>query len=1467
LEQVDEMERMTVLDVQGMTCQSCVKNIETNIRKEPGVIAIKVLLESNEAHITYSPTETSPPILAEKIDDMGFPAKIKDVSPTSDGTGISSLTEIVINIDGMSSMNNTMAVQNSISAIDGIDTVRVSLAQKQAYVRYNSGKISPIGLMEKINELGFEAYLDKKKSNCLIAKIKVEGMTCQNCANTIEAFISKKDGVEDIRVSLEDKEAFIIYNPGETNPVALRAAIDDMGFKASLPRESSVEMGFDHLAKKAASSPSNEMETIIDVEGMVCGSCVRNIEGSVKDQPGVLSVSVSLEKSNATVKFDPSKTDAAKIADFIDDMGFDAKVSTTQSILSVPHTQKCTLSIKGMTCNSCVKTIEGTLAKHPGVKSVKVSLQEETGSIVYYDDKTTPKMLAEAIDDMGFEAGVQEDLGGSMKSVTFTPSPSLGSQLLEVDSKKGNVRYKPGTNEEEEFDKCFLKVTGMTCASCVASIEKNLVKVEGIKSVLVALMAQKAEVKYNAEYILPSQIANEVNNLGFHASVMENETLGQGTVEINITGMTCASCVHLIESNLKKRPGIISASVALSTQKGKFVYDTEQMGPRTILEVIKDLGFGATLFTDHDSNASRYDHREDIKRWRTSFLFSLIFGVPAMVVMIVFMFAPLKEDDSHGGGHMNMTNGTMNGTTTPAYKKSGGHGNQIMLIPGLSVDNLIMFILATPVQFFGGRYFYVQAYKALKHRSANMDLLVVLATTISYSYSVLVVLAAIGLQEPFSPVTFFETTPMLMVFISLGRWLEHIAKGKTSEALAKLMSLQASEALIVELDKEGNPVSEKLIEVDLVQRGDILKVVPGEKVPVDGKVIQGSSTCDEAVITGEAMPVVKNVGSSVIGGSINQHGLILVEATHVGAETTLSQIVKLVEEAQTSKAPIQAVADKIAGYFVPVVVGLSSLTLMAWVIVGYIDITRIDKNFVEGGEVTRHELIFQKAFQFAITVLSIACPCALGLATPTAVMVGTGVGATNGILIKGGEPLETTHKIQAVVFDKTGTVTHGVPRVARVAMFVEDKVCSFVNLLAIAGTAEASSEHPIASAIVKYVKQTLKTENLGKVSDFQAVPGCGLKCTVSNVETLLNTLDMEGVNNRKNLMGSVRVKIDNVMFDDDAQPLEIEDVSIMAGAGASRPYAVLIGNREWMNRNGLTVTDKMDSTMAEHEDQGHTAVLCAIDGEVIAMLAVADTVKQEAHLAISTLKEMGLKVILLTGDNQKTARAIARQIGIDKVFAEVLPSHKVKKIKQLQKEGLVVAMVGDGVNDSPALAQADVGIAIGTGTDVAVEAADIVLIKNDLLDVTAAIKLSKATVRRIQINFFAASVYNIVGIPIAAGIFTPFGVSLMPWMASAAMAASSVSVVLSSLLLKLFKKPTKEKLLTNSYWQRYYRDKDVDNISIHRGVEDLSRDNSRQGSLLSRLSGKKKPQSLDHASLLEAAQNSDEEMENDVQFK
>ncbi|XP_051882485.1 copper-transporting ATPase 2-like [Pristis pectinata] len=1009
-------------------------------------------------------------------------------------------------------------------------------------------------------------------------------------------------------------------------------------------------------------------------------------------------------------------------------------------------TNAVVISVGGIICN-CVPSKSETFQRKDAQLN-KISPFKGQGTINFNPTLTNSEKLRSATDAMGSIASVHESSSHSNptknEQSTERKNQTLPSNDYVLEFLPSKTRSNKQNNEEHvATGKCFLQITGMTCASCVANIERNLQKEEGIHSVLVALMAGKAEVKYNPDIIQPTAIAEFIKTLGFGANVIEG-TSSVGNLELNVTGMRCTSCVHNIESKLKRVDGILHVSVNFATKKAHIKLDPELLGPRDVIRIIEGLGYSASVVKRH-SAVHNLDHKEEIKQWRKSFLFSLVFGIPVFGLMIYVMVMDNNYSDSM------------------ALEQN--------IIPGLSILNLVFFVLCTPVQFIGGWYFYVQTYKSLKHKTANMDVLIVLATTVAYLYSCIILIVAIVEKTEQSPVTFFDTPPMLFVFIALGRWLEHVAKSKTSEALSKLLSLQATEATVVALGPGNSILGEEQVAVDLVQRGDIIKIVPGGKFPVDGKVVEGSSMADESLITGEPMPVVKRVGGIVIAGSINAQGTLLIQATHVGSDTTLSQIVKLVEEAQTSKAPIQQLADKLSGYFIPFIVVMSLITLTVWIIIGFVNFDIMKKNLAGYNKnISEAELIVRFAFKTSITVLSIACPCALGLAVPTAVMVGTGIGAQNGILIKGGEPLEMAHKINMVMFDKTGTITHGVPKVMRVGILRDVAELQLKKLLAVVGTAESSSEHPLGNAVTKYCKEELGTDVLGYCMDFQSVPGCGISCKVTNIETVLMKSELSSDKNQKqnNLLPFV-------------------------GAVTARVYTVLIGNREWMTRNGLHVGSDFDKAMADHEIKGQTAVLFAVDGTLCGIIVIADTVKPEAAMAVSILQNMGVDVVLLTGDNPKTAAAVATQVGIKKVFAEVLPSQKVAKVQEFQDQGKTIAMVGDGINDSPVLAKADVGIAIGSGTDVAIETADVVLMRSNLLDVVASINLSKKTVLRIRINFIFALIYNLVGIPIAAGVFLPLGLVLQPWMGSAAMAASSVSVVVSSLLLKLYRKPNIEK--------------------------------------------------------------------------
>eukprot|EP00096_Caligus_rogercresseyi_P013119 TRINITY_DN5780_c0_g1_i1.p1 TRINITY_DN5780_c0_g1~~TRINITY_DN5780_c0_g1_i1.p1 ORF type:complete len:1066 (+),score=205.37 TRINITY_DN5780_c0_g1_i1:33-3230(+) len=968
-------------------------------------------------------------------------------------------------------------------------------------------------------------------------------------------------------------------------------------------------------------------------------------------------------------------------------------------------------------------------------------------------------------------------------------------------SKESKAQIASTKNFDAKTDKCFLAISGMTCASCVAAIEKHVKKIPGVSNILVALLAAKAEVEYDPFLVQPNEIADSITDLGFESKVLGGAS-GNGKLDVRIRGMTCSSCVYLIESNIKKLEGVESVVVALSTELGKIKFEPSVTGPRSIIEAINGLGFNAEVFNRQNelrnATAEYLNHEKEIRKWRNTFIISLFFGLPCMIVMFYSMV--IMGNDEHV------------------------HTDSCCVVPGLSMENLLLFLLSTPVQFIGGRHFYIAAFKALKHGAANMDVLIMLATTISYAYSVCTLLASMIMQEKSSPMTFFDTPPMLLVFVSLGRWLEHIAKAKTSDALSKLISLKATDAVMVTLGDNFQIMSEQQIDVDLVHRGDILKVVPGSKIPVDGRVLHGHSHCDESLITGESMPVEKTIGSLVIGGSINQNGLLLVSATHVGDDCALSQIVRLVEEAQTSKAPIQKLADRVAGYFVPIVVTSSLLTLTTWAIIGYVDPSLLPVSKMEKEGFSAEEITWQYAFRMALTVLAIACPCSLGIATPTAVMVGTGIGAKNGILIKGAEPLENAHKVTTVVFDKTGTITHGQSSVAKFVLLVSESFMSLPKIMYFLGAAESGSEHPLALAVVKFAKSFLAVDEIKVgIKDFSATVGCGLRVVIklpddfdetsltkstnyTNLQNILKDAKKKGYLAGTELDASIaRQSGHEISNNSTTKTLPLIDVgqdsdSVYQVQESFTESTVLIGNRKWIReKNFIDIPEDLEMKLLKQEQLGHTAILAAINGTLVGMLGIADTVKPEAHLTVYTLKKMGLNVILLTGDNRKTATTIARQVGISSVFAEVLPSHKVSKIKKLQDKGHKVAMVGDGINDSPALAQADIGIAIASGTDVAVEAADVVLIRNDLLDVVACLHLSKKTVKRIWINFTFASVYNLIGIPLAAGVFSPIGLKLQPWMGSAAMALSSVSVVCSSLLLKLYRKPSRANLETIEY--------------------------------------------------------------------
>ncbi|KAF8009185.1 hypothetical protein BT93_J0235 [Corymbia citriodora subsp. variegata] len=855
---------------------------------------------------------------------------------------------------------------------------------------------------------------------------------------------------------------------------------------------------------------------------------------------------------------------------------------------------------------------------------------------------------------------------------------------------------------EQDIVVCRLRIKGMTCTSCSESVERALSMVDGVKKAVVGLALEEAKVHYDENITNTNRIIEAVEDAGFGADLI---TTGNdlNKVHLKLEGVNCPGDAAVIQTTIESAEGVNEVEMDLAEEKVVIAYDPDLTGPRSLIRCIKEASHGSKSY-----NASLYiaprrresEQQEEVRMYRNQFLLSCLFSAPVFVFsMVLPMLHPY------------------------------GNWLEYKVYDMLSIGMLLRWILCTPVQFVIGRRFYVGAYHALRRKSANMDVLVALGANAAYFYSVYIMIKALT-SDKFEGQDFFETSSMLISFILLGKYLEIVAKGKTSDALAKLTDLAPDTACLVKLDNDGSVISEEEISTQLIQRNDVFKILPGSKVPVDGIVITGQSHVNESMITGEATPVAKRPGDKVIGGTMNENGCLLVKATHVGSETALSQIVQLVEAAQLARAPVQKLADRISRFFVPTVVVVAFFTWLGWFIPGLIGLYPkwwIPKA-MDG---------FELALQFGISVLVVACPCALGLATPTAVMVATGKGASQGVLIKGGDALEKAHKVKTVVFDKTGTLTIGKPAVVSAVLFSSYSMEEFCDL---ATAAEVNSEHPIAKAVMEHTKRLRRkfgasTDHNAKVKDFEVHPGAGVS-------------------------GRVGEKV------------------------------VLVGNRKLMQASNVPIGCEVQDYISENEQMARSCVLVAIDGKIAGAFAVTDPVKPEAGRVISFLHSMGISSIMVTGDNWATAMAISKQVGIQKVFAETDPIGKADRIKDLQTRGTIVAMVGDGINDSPALVAADVGMAIGAGTDVAIEAADIVLIKSNLEDVITAIHLSRKTMSRIRLNYVWALGYNVLGVPIAAGILFPFtGIRLPPWLAGACMAASSLSVVCSSLLLQSYKKP------------------------------------------------------------------------------
>lgn len=884
--------------------------------------------------------------------------------------------------------------------------------------------------------------------------------------------------------------------------------------------------------------------------------------------------------------------------------------------------------------------------------------------------------VTEALKGVEGVAKVSVDLKGGKAAIEYYEKKFDIGKAREAIEKAG---YSVGLGKGEKTsatEKSEIRIGGMHCASCAANIEKAVGKLAGVCKVSANFSAGSASVEYDPSLVGRNAIEGAVESSGY--SVIRD------SVVLKVSGMTCANCAANIERAIGRLGGVSNVAVNFPTESASVSYDSNSISIADIKKAIEEIGYRADEKMEGEEATDREarQRQEEIEMQRNNLILSAGLGILVML---------------------------------GSYRMYWGLD---MILPEILGNNYVLLLLTTPVVLGPGRQFFVGTYKGLKHGFTDMNLL--MATGIGAAY-------LIGMVNTLFPdaglggkhLIFFETAAMLTTFIVLGRYLEALTRGKTSEAIRKLMGLKAKNATVV---REGNEIS---IPIDDVVAGDIVRVKPGERIPVDGIVIDGYSSVDESMITGESMPAEKKSGDEVIGATINNTGTLKFRATRVGKDTALSQIIRLVEDAQSSKPPIQKLADKVAGHFIVGVHILALVVFLFWFFFGYDSFFTQSARFVLSPASLGGVGHFSFALLLSISVLVISCPCAIGLATPSAVMAGTGKAADYGILIKGGEALELAQKIDVIIFDKTGTLTKGKPSLTDVvsAGMPEEDVLMF------AASAEKASEHPLGDAIVKGAESRgiIATD----VESFNAMPGKGVSAEVGGKQ-------------------------------------------------------ILLGNRKLMEENGID-TKRLENWMSKLEDEGKTAMLLAVNGSLDGIVAVSDTLKEHSKEAVESLSRMGIEVAMITGDNRRTAKAVGERLGIKNVLSEVLPEGKAEEVKKLQETGKIVAMVGDGINDAPALAQADVGIAIGSGTDIAKETGKIILIKEDLRDVVTAIEISRKTIGKIKENLFWAFAYNIVGIPIGAGVLYPlFGLLISPELAALFMAMSSVSVTMNTLRLRSY---------------------------------------------------------------------------------
>ncbi|KAL9558401.1 hypothetical protein MBANPS3_000901 [Mucor bainieri] len=1400
------------------------------------------------------------------------------------------------------------------------------------------------------------------------AVFSLSGMTCQYCVKTVSEALQKLPGVipGSVAVSLEDRQGRFAFQGDQVDASLIQRVIEDLGYDLngkphitsgirrrrsesmalSKPYAASSQVSICMTATNDSAAPmlrsqgstttqqhGDKRKVVMRVLGMTCHSCVASVTDALQHElPHVDADSVYVNLQTEMAMFICTDPDIDLIHSVIEERGFDVEnvqiiynltpppavlmaqkqdtavkrhdsitslgaVSIdTQQAVSAPH--KVTFQISGMTCASCVRTIERGLVKLPGVdpSSVQVNLLTHSGTFAVHGDMLDEAMIMQAVKNMGYTASKVVFISRAVPPIAAT------------------------TATAQSVYKADMIITGMYCPNCIEKVHAALVKLHGMrpKSIQVHLDSGRASFEYTGEFITRQRVYQAILQLGFAAesikisklssqqdsssdaaSISSRKSSRYVSTHLVVTGMTCSSCVANIERTIMKQAGVVSCQVNLLAKSAVIQHDPTVVGARALAQMVEQIGYKAELAQDTPQGGTiaeqRASMRESMDRelavLKARFLWSLLFAIPVVLISMIFMMALPASNPVHR-----------------AFMKP--------IVHGLSVGDLLLFLLSTPVQFWLGLPFYTKAYKSLVYaHTANMETLVAMGTTVAYLASVASVIAAMVRRTAGAmSLNYFETSVLLITFIHFGKWLEALAKGKTAETITKLMDLQPEKATLVEVStsstsgqRDGSDSASTLTndsaaaaaigkgvvtesdqvlterEIDSVdiQVGDILKINAGGRIPCDGKVWRGSSATDESMITGESVPVTKKEGDSVITATINLSAPIYIRAIRVGSDTTLSRIIQLVQDAQASpKAPIEQLADNISSVFVPVVILLAVVTFVVWEVLSLKDAYPDD--WVPMGE---NKTIF--SLMLAVTVLVIACPCGLGLASPTAVMVGTGVAAKYGVLVKGGGyALEMANRITTVAFDKTGTLTMGKPLVTHswidqastaAAAAAGNNAEQRIAIWKILGRVGSASNHPLSKAIGKKAKHIIRT--------LQANPN------VSDTELISNNVDIldhdaaaaedeadEDASNNNNLFDGVTIT--------NAQEVPgrglLATITLTTDIAANltgklrnvRALNIFLGNQEWMDENHaryqnarqakacrrllvdwqnlgqsivLVAASPVSSGQQEpapplsssdiHKDGCKNACACdvchcatnalccaASQTMMISQLAIADIPRPESTQLIAELRKRGIEVWMITGDNERTGRVIGQQLGIpaDFVLAGVKPEQKADKIRNLQRRGIraaneyqypaaaaaaanhpqfwtrkgkqhkqaVVAMVGDGINDSPALAQADVGISVGSATDIAIEAASIVLIRNNLMDLLTMYDVSRTVVRRIRFNFFWAFLYNAVAIPIAAGVLYPaVGQGLPPYIAGIAMVASSVSVVCSSLLLRLYKAP------------------------------------------------------------------------------